>query len=245
MIICRSLEKRYPSLDGDHVVQWALPELSIEKGACVLITGPSGCGKTTLLNLLAGLIRPDAGTILVNEVRVDELSTAEADIFRGQHLGLVFQSFQLIAPLTVLDNILLGARYGRKWDSHEARERADQLLEQVGLRNRRNHRPSQLSIGEQQRVAIARALINEPLVLLADEPTASLDTSNPTKVMDLLFALCASHGTTLVAVSHDTSLIPRFTERIDATHVDADASKGDIPCLISNLPSPISAHACW
>ena len=217
MIDCQSLEKRYPAREGDRIVQWAVPSLSIAKGASVLITGPSGCGKTTLLNLLAGMLRPDAGTITVNGVRVDELSTAEADVFRGRHLGLVFQSFQLIAQLSVLDNILLGARYGRKWEGPEAYERAERLLEQVGLSTRRRHRPGQLSIGEQQRVAIARALINEPPVLLADEPTASLDTRNSTTVMDLLFALCASEGTTLVVVSHDTLLIPRFPERIDAT----------------------------
>ncbi len=216
MIHCQSLEKRYQSLDEEQTLRWALPDLSITKGARVLITGPSGCGKTTLLNLLAGLLRPDSGSITVNNVRVDELSTAEADIYRGQHLGLVFQSFQLISPLTVLENILLGARYGRKWNSHEAADRAKHLLNEVGLWKRRAHRPTQLSIGEQQRVAIARALINEPPVLLVDEPTASLDAANSAKVMDLLFALCTTHGTTMVAVSHDTTIISRFDIRIDA-----------------------------
>ncbi len=216
MIQCQSLEKCYRSLDGAQALCWRLPELAIDRGARVLITGPSGCGKTTLLNLLAGLLCPDEGTITVDGVHVDDLTTSEADVFRGQHLGLVFQSFQLINALSVLDNILLGARYGRKWSSHDARERAEKLLRQVGLWSRRAHRPTQLSIGEQQRVAIARALINEPPVLLADEPTASLDSTNSATVMDLLFELCDSHGATLVAVSHDTNLLSRFAQRIDA-----------------------------
>ncbi len=216
MICCRSVDKYFTTDEDARPLHWRLDALEIARGERVLVTGPSGCGKTTLLNLLAGLLRPDAGSITVQDIRVDTLTTAEADRFRGQHLGLVFQSFQLLAPLTVLDNVLLGARFGRKWDPREARAKAIPLLEQVGLRHRLHYQASRLSIGEQQRVAIARALINEPPLLLADEPTASLDAAHSATVLDLLFQLCADRGATLVMVSHDTRIAGRFDRQIDA-----------------------------
>jgi len=216
MIDCQQVKKEYLGRDGRATLVWELDSLHIAKGERVLVTGPSGCGKTTLLNLLAGLQCPTSGIITVDGMRIDELTTAEADRFRGQHIGLIFQSFQLLSPLSVLENVLLGARFGRKWSGHEARTKAEALLAGVGLRERQSHRPGELSLGEQQRVAISRALINEPPLLLADEPTASLDKANSTVVLDLLFSLCESHGTTLLVVSHDTTIASRFTRVIDA-----------------------------
>jgi ABC-type lipoprotein export system ATPase subunit len=143
------------------------------------------------------------------------LSTAAADRFRGETLGLIFQSFQLLPSLTVLNNLLIGARYGRKWAPDEAKQRALHLLDEVGLQDRLHHRPAQLSLGEQQRVAIARALINEPPILLADEPTASLDQTNAERVLDLLCTLCAQHAMTLVTVSHDQQIASRFDRTVD------------------------------
>jgi putative ABC transport system ATP-binding protein len=216
MIECHGVEKHYRAPFQEELLHWRLEELSIARGERVLVTGPSGCGKTTLLNLLAGLLPPDAGSIEVNGTRVDELSTSDADVFRGANLGLVFQSFHLLPSLTVLENILLGARFGRKWSGHEAHVKAEKLLRQVGLTARQHYHSHHLSIGEQQRVAIARALINEPPLLLADEPTASLDTRNTSTVLDLLFQLCDAQGTTLLVVSHDTSIASRFQRQIDA-----------------------------
>ena len=216
MIDCTNVEKRFVSRDRETPARWRIDRLTVGKGERVLITGPSGCGKTTFLNLVAGLLRPDAGEITVSGVRVDGLSTSKADVFRGHHIGLIFQSFQLLSPLSVLDNVLLGARYGRRWSAHEARPKARGLLESVGLKAWEHHRPGELSLGEQQRVAIARALINEPPLLLADEPTASLDKRNSANVLDLLFDLCAAKGTTLVAISHDTSIAQHFDRTIDA-----------------------------
>jgi putative ABC transport system ATP-binding protein len=163
------------------------------------------------------LLPADAGALTVEGVRVDQLSTAQADVFRGSHLGLVFQSFQLLRPLTVLDNLLLGARYGHRWHGAEARRRAEALLDQVGLTDRRFYRAGRLSIGEQQRVAVARALLNEPPVVLADEPTASLDARNAEIVLDLLLGLCARQGATLLVVSHNAALAPHFHRRLDAS----------------------------
>lgn len=217
MIDCHAITKEYPGDDERSSLLWKLDQLNIAKGERVLVSGPSGCGKTTLLNLIAGLLLPDSGTITVDGMRIDEFSTAEADRFRGERIGLIFQSFQLLSPLTVQENVLLGARYGRKWTGHEARGKAATLLEQVGLHDRLFHLPGELSLGEQQRVAIARALINEPPLLLADEPTASLDKANSTIVLDLLFQLCASHGTTLLAVSHDPAIASRFDRVLDAS----------------------------
>jgi putative ABC transport system ATP-binding protein len=217
MIACSNLHKRFTSRNRQVTSQWRLDELAIAKGERVLISGPSGCGKTTLLNLVAGLLRPDSGSLTVAGVRVDQLNTSHADVFRGRHVGLIFQSFQLLTPLTVTDNVLLGARYGRRWSSHDAHARATSLLDHVGLATARHQHPAELSLGEQQRVAIARALVNEPPLLLADEPTASLDAANAAKVLDLLFDLCAEHGTTLVAISHDRSIAPRFQRTIDAS----------------------------
>jgi len=138
-------------------------------------------------------------------------------VFRGRHIGLVFQSFQLLTPLTSLDNVLLGARYGRKWAGRDGRQRAEAMLEYVGLKDWVGHKPSELSLGEQQRVAIARALVNEPPLLLADEPTASLDAVNTEGVLDLLFRLCHDKGTTLVTISHDSALASRFDRVVDAS----------------------------
>ena len=225
VINCYQVRKSFPARDPDVAVRWYLPELQVTRGETVMVTGPSGCGKTTLVNLLSGLLRPDAGSLTVEGVRVDQLSTAAADLFRGNHLGLIFQSFQLLRPLTVLDNLLLGARYGRRWRGAEARERAEALLEQVGLTNRRFYRAARLSIGEQQRVAVARALINEPPVVLADEPTASLDARNAEAVLDLLLGLCARHGATLLVVTHNLALAPHFRRCLDASEWISSASK--------------------
>ncbi len=216
MIYCNNIRKDFSySIQGLH---WAVDDISILKGERILITGPSGCGKTTLLNLLSGLLRPDEGTITIAGERIDSMKTTDIDIFRGHHIGLIFQSFQLLSTLTVMDNLLLGARYGRKWSGHEAHIHAVRLLEEVGLSQRADAYPRTLSIGEQQRVAIARAIINEPAVLLADEPTASLDMKNSTAVLDLLFRICATHNTTLVMVSHNVEISSRFTRIIDASH---------------------------
>lgn len=216
MITCDHLEKTFLSQANQQTLHWQLESLHITRGERVLITGPSGCGKTTLLNLLAGLLQPDAGAIRIDGVPVDELTPAEADRFRGQRLGLVFQTFQLIPAVSVLDNLLLAARYGRKWTPDEAYQHAEDLLDQVGLRAKAAQSPRRLSIGEQQRVAIARALLNEPPVLLADEPTASLDMDNARRVLELLVQLSAAQQTTLVVVSHQPNLAPFFDRCLPA-----------------------------
>jgi ABC-type lipoprotein export system ATPase subunit len=231
-IECREVLKLFPTDDPATLLRWHLPELSVARGETVMITGPSGCGKTTLVNLLSGLLKEDSGEITVEGVRVDQLSLAQADVFRGDHLGLVFQSFQLLRPLTVRENLLLGARYGRKLHGAEAHARADELVEQVGLGARRHYRAAQLSIGEQQRVAVARALINEPAVVLADEPTASLDPRNAEAVLDLLLGLCEGEGATLVLVTHNAALAPHFGRCLEAQHWMSTVAREEVAAYV-------------
>jgi putative ABC transport system ATP-binding protein len=179
-------------------------DLSVSRGEFVAIMGTSGSGKSTLLHLLAGLDRASAGSIELGGVDIASLEEDERALMRRQRLGLVFQSFQLLDALSALENVALPlAIAGRR--PAETRERALRMLSWVGLEQRREHRPDQLSGGEQQRVAIARALVSEPLLLLADEPTGNLDSAQGGRIMDLLRRLVDDRRQTLVVVTHDAS----------------------------------------
>ena len=178
--------------------------LKIRTGEFVSITGPSGCGKSTLLSILGLLDSPSAGQYWLNDRAVHELQAAERARIRNRQIGFIFQSFNLIGDLTVAENVELPLTY-RGLAADERRRRVTQALERVSMSHRVNHLPSQLSGGQQQRVAVARALAGEPLILLADEPTGNLDSSNGEAVMDLLRELHRG-GTTICMVTHD----PRF-----------------------------------
>lgn len=176
---------------------------SLEEGASLAIVGPSGSGKTTLLGLAAGLDQSDAGSIEINQIRLNSLSEDDRAQVRNEHVGFIFQNFQLIPTLSALENVMVPLELrGDKSAESVARK----LLEQVGLAARADHYPSQLSGGEQQRVAIARAFSNEPKVLFADEPTGNLDEETGQKIEDLLFTLNRDKGTALVLVTHDAEL---------------------------------------
>ncbi|WP_436531254.1 ABC transporter ATP-binding protein [Actinoplanes sp. HUAS TT8] len=178
--------------------------LTIAEGESVAVVGPSGSGKSTLLNLIAGLDRPDAGEVTVAGTRVERLGEAAAARFRRDHVGLVFQFFNLLDDLTVLDNVLLPAQLAGA-SGRGTRERAAGLLDSLGIAKHTAAYPGRLSGGERQRVAVARALINRPSLLLADEPTGALDTAAGQDVRDLLNDLHAS-GQTIVLVTHDPRL---------------------------------------
>jgi putative ABC transport system ATP-binding protein len=186
--------------------------LQIPAGEFAAVMGPSGSGKSTLLNLIAGLDRPTQGTIRVDKTRVTSLGEAALARFRRTQLGFVFQFFNLLGQLTVLDNILLPAQLAGL-RPRVARDRAQQLLTQLGIADRARTYPGQLSGGQQQRVALARALINQPKVLLADEPTGALDSHSGKAVMDLL-ARINQDGQTIVLVTHDASLAAAYASRI-------------------------------
>ena len=181
-------------------------DLDVRRGERIAVTGPSGSGKTTLLLLLAGLERPTAGTVELDGMRLDRMSADELADLRRDHVGIVFQSFHLVPSLTALENVALPLEIAGRSD---AIERAQTLLEAVGLTSRVGHFPSQLSGGEQQRVAIARALSHAPKLLLADEPTGSLDDRTGEAVADLLFALNEREGSTLLLVTHNPALAAR------------------------------------
>ena len=183
----------------------ALQDVSLEmsQGELALLIGPSGSGKTTLLNLIAALDQPDSGEIIVGGSEITHLSRSAAARYRNQHVGFIFQSYNLLPQLTALENILLPMLPKRRLD----RRRAVELLEAVGLGDRGSHRPSELSGGEQQRVAIARALSNEPAIILADEPTGNLDDDNARRVAELLSSACRERGKSLILVTHDQEMI--------------------------------------
>ena len=180
-------------------------DLCIEKGEIVSIVGPSGAGKTTLLQILGTLDKPDNGSVVVDGIETSKLSTNKLSEFRNKHLGFVFQFHQLLPEFTAIENIMIPA-YIAGMKNKEAHNRAEELLEFMGLSNRANHKPNELSGGEKQRVAVARALMNNPAVILADEPSGSLDSKNKEELHKLFFDLRDKFGQTFVIVTHDETL---------------------------------------
>ena len=180
-------------------------DLHIDKGEIVSIVGPSGAGKTTLLQIIGTLDKPDSGTICVDGVDVSSLSSAKLSDFRNKHIGFVFQFHQLLPEFTAIENIMIPAYIGGTSKS-EAKKRAKELLDFMGLADRASHKPAELSGGEKQRVAVARALINNPAVILADEPSGSLDSKNKAELHQLFFDLRDKFGQTFVIVTHDETL---------------------------------------
>lgn len=182
--------------------------LDVSEGEFVAILGASGAGKSTLLHLFAGLDTPDSGTIVVEGKNLANQSPTELSRFRRTRIGLVFQAYHLLPELDALENVALPARIARR-DSGEAAQVATRLLERVGLKDRTTHRPAELSGGEQQRVAMARALINQPAIILADEPTGNLDSHTGSEIIDLLCELQREHQTNLVIATHDQRVASR------------------------------------
>jgi lipoprotein-releasing system ATP-binding protein len=189
-------------------------DLEIGPGTCVSIRGASGSGKSTLLHLLGGLDRPAAGRIFYRESDLAGWSANRLARWRSERIGFVFQSCHLLPELSAHENVMLPAAFARR----DARERAAYLLEQVGLGGRLEHRPGELSGGEQQRVALARALVNDPDVILADEPTGNLDEDNAAAVADLLLDLVGQNQKSLVLVTHDPDLAARTPHRFKLEH---------------------------
>ena len=180
-------------------------DLRIEKGEIVSIVGPSGAGKTTLLQILGTLDKPDSGSVVVDGIETSTLSTNKLSEFRNTHLGFVFQFHQLLPEFTAIENIMIPA-YIAGMKPKEARNRAEELLEFMGLSDRATHKPNELSGGEKHRVAVARALMNNPAVILADEPSGSLDSKNKEELHKLFFELRDKFGQTFVIVTHDETL---------------------------------------
>lgn len=206
----RDVRKTYREPGGTALPVLDVSHFDIAAGEQVALVGQSGGGKTTLLNVIAGITQVDSGQVVVDGVDIVKLPEPARDRFRAERIGIVFQTFHLLPGLTALENVLLGMTFSGKADRSFAR----QLLERVGLERRMHHRPSQLSVGEQQRVSVARALANKPRLMLADEPTASVDVANQDKILDLIRETCREHGISLLLVTHAKDVADRF-ERIE------------------------------
>lgn len=203
--------------EGDFSLQ--VPEMAVASGETVAIVGPSGSGKTTLLNLIAGNTTPQSGHITTNGCEVTGLHDAARRDFRIANMGLVFQEFELLEYLDVLDNILLPYRINRTLAlDTDVRRRAEEIAQQVGIGDKLQRYPNHLSQGERQRVAVVRALVVRPPLLLADEPTGNLDPDNKDRVLDILFGYAENNAATLVTVTHDHDILPRFRRVIDFKH---------------------------
>ena len=212
MIEVRDLSFGYPR--GGFAL--TVRELEFSEGERVAMVGPSGCGKTTLLHLLAGILVPTEGTVVVDGMRLSKLAQEDRQDFRALTMGLVFQEFELLEYLNVLDNILLPYRVSPALTlDGDAQERAVELVEQVGLSEKMTSFPGQLSQGERQRVAVCRSLVTLPKVLFGDEPTANLDVDNRDHVMDTLFRYAEEQRAPLVVVTHDQELHGRFDTVLD------------------------------
>ena len=210
----RIADLRFRYREGEFTLQ--VPDLEIGRDETVAVVGPSGSGKTTLLNLIAGIASPEAGQVTTNGVEVAALDDSRRREFRIANIGLVFQEFELLEYLSVLDNILLPYRINPSLQLEKSvRERAEGLAEQMGIADQLRRYPSKLSQGERQRAAVCRAVLPEPTLLLADEPTGNLDPANKGRVLDILFDYVAENGATLLTVTHDHDLLPRFQRVID------------------------------
>ncbi len=207
----RDLRKSYVTPDGATHVVLDIPHFALESGEEMALRGRSGSGKTTLLNAIAGLLRPDTGSVTVAGVDLTQLSESGRDRFRADHIGYVFQTFNLLQGYTALENVVLGMMFGPGPD----RELAASLLEELDMGARLNYRPAQLSIGQQQRVALARALANRPQLVLADEPTGNLDARTAGEALALIRRACATHNAALLLVSHDEDVLAQF-ERVES-----------------------------
>ena len=210
MLICKNISKSFRSANSnDRTDVLYNIDLTINCGETVALKGPSGSGKSTLLNLIAGLEEPTSGEIYLSKTDINKLGLNALASFRNQNIGIIFQFFNLINDLTVLENISLPLLL-RGINKKIAEQRATMLIKNIGLVDRINYKTNLLSGGESQRVAIARALITEPKIILADEPTGNLDTSNTVNVMKLLLDNCKINNTSLLMVTHDESLLSRF-----------------------------------
>jgi putative ABC transport system ATP-binding protein len=217
------VRKAYPSRDGAAVEVLRIAHWEVPAGSEWAVVGPSGSGKTTLLHLLAGLRTPDEGTVEILGTSLGSLAEAARDRFRGRSIGIVFQGLNLLPSLTARENVLAATLLaGRR--SRDDGPRADRLLERVGLAHRARHRPAELSLGEQQRVALARALLPRPALLLADEPTGSLDPARRDDAVALLRDAAREEGATLLVVTHDAAVAAALPRTVPIAEISGGAA---------------------
>lgn len=213
----RNITKTYNGRDGNPLIVLDNTSIAIEKGSIVTIVGASGCGKSTLLHILGGLDRPDSGTILWQEESIYDMKKEVLAKFRNKNLGFVFQFHHLLPEFSAIENIMMPALIGNETEQ-EAREKALMLLKDFGIADRAEHRPAQLSGGEQQRVAMARALINNPELILADEPTGNLDERNTEILLDLLYEIRRKKDVSILLITHEKNIAERSDLVYELSH---------------------------
>ncbi len=207
MLQLENIKKSFRQPNGEVLPILDLPSFSVKAGEQVALIGDSGCGKTTLLHVIAGIIRPDSGRIILNNFELSKFSEALRDALRADHIGYIFQTFNLLPAFSALENVKLGMAFARKAVDHA---RARRLLERVGLGHRLHNKPRAMSVGEQQRVAVARALANQPSLILADEPTANVDSRNQQNIIELIRESCLEENISLVIVTHSMDVANQF-----------------------------------
>ena len=216
LLTVTNLEKAYASPEGMQSRIIDVPHFEIDAGKQIALRGSSGAGKTTFLNLIAGILQADSGRIVVAGEEMTALSESERDRLRAHYIGYIFQTFNLLAGYTALENVMLGMMFGKGIDANFAQH----LLERVGLGDRMQYRPSQLSVGQQQRVAVARAVANRPRLVLADEPTGNLDYHHANEAVTLIREICHENSAALLIVSHDSEVLGQFEEAKDFAQVN-------------------------
>jgi ABC-type lipoprotein export system ATPase subunit len=222
-IVLQGVRKSFPLGDGHELEVINIPELVLPAGSYTVLKGPSGSGKTTLLNLIAGIAAPTTGKIWLHGTDIFSLPEPRRDRFRAEHIGYIFQTFNLLAAFTALENVLLAMMFVPTLAKREQRQRAEEILGKLGPKERLSHRPHQLSRGEQQRVAIARALANNPPFILADEPCASLDPNTARVVLAAFLTICREEKKTLLVVSHDETALRGADRILDMTELNRPA----------------------
>lgn len=210
LLYLKDIKKSFRQPDGAVLPVLDIPEFRVDAGEQMVMIGRSGCGKTTLLHIIAGISRPDSGKVRIDEWDITLMPESECDRFRAERIGYVFQTFNLLAGFSALENVLVAMRFAR---GRPDKNRAKQLLDRVGLSHRMTHRPAQLSVGEQQRVAVARALANKPRLLLADEPTANVDAGHQQQVLDLMRETCREENVALIIVTHSMEVANQFPRK--------------------------------
>ena len=227
-VVLRSVKKSFPLADGKPLEVLDVEHLALPAGTSTVLRGRSGSGKTTLLNLIAGVSVPTAGTIHVNDTDIFALPEARRDRFRAENVGYVFQTFNLLSAFNALENVMLAMMFTDAVPKRRQRQRAGELLSRLGLGARLSHRPQHLSRGEQQRVAIARALANDPPLVLADEPCASLDAKTASNVLAAFLAVCRQAQKTLLVVSHDDAVMAEADRVLDIREINCVADGNDV-----------------
>lgn len=223
LLTVRNLKKSYRGPDGVSHEVLNIIELALERGEHLALRGASGTGKTTLLNIIAGIMKPDAGEVLLSGQCINRMSEPRRDRFRAEQIGYIFQTFNLLQGFTALENVVLGTYFRGRTDKARSR----QLLEKMGLSERMDYLPGALSTGQQQRVAVARALANRPSLVIADEPTGNLDPESASNAIEIIRSHCREEGAALLLVSHDPGILAGFDRTLDLKEINRTNNRED------------------